>query len=277
MTKYLLFWLYNRLKAVIKRETDYSVIYNVNAADESNHSKRALLIYLVKPFLLRDDDPEFLKHQNLKRCKQIATILGEFGYIVDVVDRRDIGFWPSRDYDLVTSDKVDLKGMDALFRRDAIKIFLATSVNHTVHNKSLLRGHEFLSKRRGCKVEVRRPYPEIMPYIMRSDAIIGVGNELMMSTWKEVFKGPAYPFNNYGFKETEFLLDSKNSLRLERISFSLQVKPKFRRVWTYYWKSSQDIRIYTFMYAAVLRMKEISVLAITRNCMKPLTSIQLDR
>jgi hypothetical protein len=49
-----------------------------------------------------------------------------------------------------------------------------------------------------------------MPYVTQSDAIICFGNEFVMNSWKEVFTGPIYRFNNYGFKETEVLLDSKD-------------------------------------------------------------------
>jgi glycosyltransferase involved in cell wall biosynthesis len=57
---------------------------------------------------------------------------------------------------------------------------------------------------------MRRVYPESMPYVQKSNAIVGVGNEFIMSSWREAFNVPVYPFNNYGFKETEFVFDSKD-------------------------------------------------------------------
>jgi glycosyltransferase involved in cell wall biosynthesis len=204
MIRYLFFKIYNRLKAVTIRSKAYPVFYNVNAVNESNYDKRALIMYVVKPFLLKDDDPGLLTHQNLKQCRQIAALLGEFGYIVDVVDIRDKKFTPSSNYALVINSKASLRGMDTSFYKDAIKIFLATTENHLSHNRNLQRRHELLSKRREHAVKFRRIYSEVMPYATRSDAIVGFGNEFIMNTWKEVFKGPAFSFNNYGFKETVF-------------------------------------------------------------------------
>ncbi|MGH7802604.1 MAG: hypothetical protein ACREOW_18595 [Thermodesulfobacteriota bacterium] len=84
--KRFLFRLYNGLKVYMK---SYTVIHNANGSDESNYHKRALLIYVVQPFLLEGGSPKLLRHQNSKQCRQIATVLDELGYIVDAVDVRD--------------------------------------------------------------------------------------------------------------------------------------------------------------------------------------------
>ena len=39
---------------------------------------------------------------------------------------------------------------------------------------------------------------------------IAFGNEFATGTWREVFGGPIYSFNNYGFNGPEFPLDSKD-------------------------------------------------------------------
>ena len=201
--KRFLFRLYNGLKVYMK---SYTVIHNANGSDESNYHKRALLIYIVKPFLLEGGSPKLLRHQNSKQCRQIATVLDELGYIVDAVDVRDRRFRPSKNYNLVICNRVT----DTPLTKDAIRIYLATTLYHTLHNKNLRRRHDILYKRRRCRVELRRIYSEKMPYVMKSHAIVGFGNEFIMSTWKEAFKVPTYPFNNYGFKETEFPLASKD-------------------------------------------------------------------
>jgi glycosyltransferase involved in cell wall biosynthesis len=210
MIKYLFSRLYNRLNAAKTLANNYPVIFNANGADESDYSKRALLIYIVKPFRLSKDDPEFLKHQNLRRCRQIASIIGEFGYIVDVGHRHNLTPLMQRKYDLTVNDRADLNGTDDFSAKEAVNIFLATSDNYIVHNMVLRRRHESQSRRRGRDIKIRRIYPEVMPYLLKSDAIAGIGSEYTMSTWREVFKGPIYPFNNYGFKETEFRIDSKD-------------------------------------------------------------------
>jgi glycosyltransferase involved in cell wall biosynthesis len=205
MTKDSLLNLYQRFITF-----EATIVHNVNRVDESKYSKRALLVYLVKSFLIEDDDPLFLLHHNLRRCRRIATILGEFGYVVDVADGCHPKFEHSADYDLIISDRADLADKDLDFRRDAIKIFLATSDYHKTHNESLRIRHRLLSERRKCEVTIRRIYPEDTPFVLRSNAIMGVGNEITMNTWREVFEGPIYPFNNCGYEETIYRPDAKD-------------------------------------------------------------------
>lgn len=216
MTRYFLLNLYNNLKTIIKRAKRYPVIYNANAADESSYSKRALLVYVVKPFLPEASRRAFPSHQNVRQCKQIAGLLGELGYIVDVADVRDRRFKPSRDYGLVISNKATLTGNADDFRADAIRIYLSTITGHRVHNANLRRRHDLLFARRQLRVMIRRRYAEVMPYVTKADAIVGFGNELIMSSWKEVFEGPIYAFNNYGYKETRFSVGSKDFARARR-------------------------------------------------------------
>jgi glycosyltransferase involved in cell wall biosynthesis len=202
--------LYNRLKTLVTPTKSYPVIYNVNSGNESDYQKHALLVSIAKPFLLSDDAPELFNHQNLRRGKQIAALLGEFGYLVDTVDRRGLSRLTKRNYDLIINDRADVKSVDASFRDATVKIFLATAQNYIMHNGNLRRRHRLLRERRRCRMEPRRLFPEVMPYLAKADVTIGVGNTRTMSTWRNIFRGPIYPFNTYGFKETEFVFDTKD-------------------------------------------------------------------
>jgi len=201
---------YNQFRAIVRKLIGYPVIYNANKVNEEDFNKRALLIYLVKPFLINDNDSRFLKHTNFKRCLFISKILDEFGYVVDVVDINDMRFKPSKDYDLIISHRVNLNGMENLFKKEAIKIYLSTGMNHVVHNKNIRRRYESLYKRRNCRVKIRQLHTENMPYVLSAYAIICLGNKFIMNTWKEIFKIPTYSFNNYGFKTTKFLVEDKD-------------------------------------------------------------------
>src|SRR5262245_34524996 len=171
MAKQSLLGLLKRLKALIKRlTTHYPVIYNANSADEPSYNKRALFIYVIKPFL-QEGASRLLAHQNARQCKQIAALLGEFGYIVDVVDVNKKGFKPSKDYELILSNKVT----NVFFNKDAVKIYLATTFCHPGHRRNLLRRHALLFKRRNYTIETRRLYSGEMPYVTQADAIICFG------------------------------------------------------------------------------------------------------
>lgn len=197
-----LFKLCDKLKNIIN-PVKYPVLYNVNSVDESTYCKRALLIYIVRAFLQSDDASG---HQNRRQSRHIAKLLDEFGYIVDVADINDRRLRPSQDYDLFICNKVSGIPLEMNVRR----LYLATTLYHKVHNKNIRRRHKLLSERRGCRIRLRRVYSENMPYVAKSDTIAGFGNEFTLGTWREAFKVPVYPFNNYGFKETEFHIDSKD-------------------------------------------------------------------
>ncbi|MGH7792716.1 MAG: glycosyltransferase, partial [Thermodesulfobacteriota bacterium] len=202
--------LRRKLGVIIKTAEDFPVLYNVNGVDESKYTKRALFIWRYPPFLIPDNDREFLRHQNLRQCRQIAALLGELSYIVDVADINDKKFRLSRDYDLIISTKFGSKYMDTAFRRDGVKIFLALTISNIMHNRNLRRRHELLHKRRKFRVIFRKLMTEKLSGVSKSDAIMCFGNEFVMSTWKEVFKVPTYSFNNYGFQWTECPINSRD-------------------------------------------------------------------
>jgi len=84
---------------------------------------------------MKEDDPRFMNHQNLRQCKQIASVLGEFGYVVDVADVEDRRFRPSTHYDLVIAHRVDID--PNMFPVDTLKVYLFTGPNHVVHNRNV--------------------------------------------------------------------------------------------------------------------------------------------
>lgn len=188
----------------------YPVIYNANRVNETDYNKRALLVYLVKPFQLKDNDPRFLNHQNLKQCRQIASVLGEFGFVVDVADVKDERYKISRHYDLIINHKINLKSNENNFKKKPIKIYLSTGLNHVVHNRNMLKRYKRILQRRKCNLKFRQIHQENMPYVYCTDAIVGFGNDCTMGTWEEILNKPTYSFNNYGFKTTRYLLDPKD-------------------------------------------------------------------
>ena len=198
-----------RVKARLKTQR-YPRLYNVNGADENRSSRRALLVYKVRPFLTPPDSPWFLAHQNRRQCIQIARVLGELGYVVDVVDIKDTKAKPTRKYAVVVSVRVELGYLDTSLTRDATKLFIATTTDHVVQKRNLLRRHELLLKRRGRAVAPGRVYTEKVPYVVEADAIAGFGNESLLETWNETSSAKKYPFNNYGFHETRFVFESKD-------------------------------------------------------------------
>lgn len=189
------------LQRAIRRLRGYPVIFDVNHSAGKGRRRRALLVYLTKPFLMEETDPVFLTHQNFKQNRQIAAVLDEFGYQVDVADVAARRIVPDRPYDLVVSHRVDLDPGHEFFK-NAIRVYLATGMNHVVHNRCVCSRYRDVARRRGCALKVLEIHPEGMPFVSRAQAICAFGNSLIAETWKETFAGPVLPFNNYAFAES---------------------------------------------------------------------------
>jgi glycosyltransferase involved in cell wall biosynthesis len=174
----------------------------LDAAGAGGRRRRAaLLVYLPDAFLLPPGHPRLVAHQNLACCRFIAAVLDELGFVVDVVHRRDDRFRPPRDYDLVVSERLDWSGRGAPFEDRAVTVFHATSLEHGRHNRNVVQRHERLARRRGCSVRTRRVYSEVMPAMAAADALITIGNGYTVDTWREVYGGPAFAYDNYALPE----------------------------------------------------------------------------
>ncbi|MEI6437333.1 MAG: glycosyltransferase [Candidatus Omnitrophota bacterium] len=188
----------------------YPVIRNANKVRHQVNKKRALLIYLVNSFTRDMRDPLYRQHQNLKQCRQIVSVLDEAGYVVDVVDYRDEKFVPRRAYDLVISHRTRHPYNVALFGDKAYKVYLSSGMSHFVHNLNVMRRHAALLERRGSKLDTITLNTEDLSFLSKAQAIIGFGNDYTMGSWKAVFSGDIYPFNNYALEDTQLVLDKKN-------------------------------------------------------------------
>lgn len=189
----------SKARHAIRQWIGYPVYHNVNRADESGSERRALLVYLTKPFRVPASSPVFLAHQNLRQCRQIAGILGEFGYVVDVADMGDPNPRLRHRYDMVISHNINLPLPESNLCPGAFLAYLSSGMNHAVHNANLRRRLAGLRERRGFEL---RPFcinDEKMTFLKRAHAIIGFGIEHTMATWKRSFAGETYPFNNYAF------------------------------------------------------------------------------
>jgi len=192
---------YRALRTTIRRLRGYPVVFDVNRSTGKVRRRRALLVYLTQPFLIKETDPDFFWHQSFRQNRQIAAVLDEYGYRVDVADIADKQFTPDRPYDLVISHRVDLDPDHDCFK-NAVRVYLAAGMNHIVHNRCVRRHYLDVMQRRGCALKVLEIHPEVMPFVSRAQAICTFGNSVIAATWKESFAVPVFPFNNYAFAES---------------------------------------------------------------------------
>lgn len=169
------------------------LLENVN---KTSHSKHCLLAYLRGPFL-----PQIrsrFAHQSHEQVRELAKILGELGYNVDVMNysaKPKLGKF----YDLVIDIHPDSsKPYWKHLKKEAKKIIYFTGSYPDFQNQAEQKRLQDLQKRRGVKLRARRQVPSIPKSIWeRFDAILLMGNEQTKKTFPKL-KTPIYLITNAG-------------------------------------------------------------------------------
>lgn len=175
-------------------------VFNACGRSEPGGGRRALLVYMARPFRLPKHHPAFRHHQNLRQATQIAAVLDSFGYTVDAVDLGDRAFRPARPYDLLINHRVDYAGLEKALGPHTLKLYLWSGMNHIVHNQNQQARVQYFTQRKGHSPTDLIWDREDMPYLKIADALVGFGNEFTRASWRSVFSGPAYAFGNYSLE-----------------------------------------------------------------------------
>ncbi len=172
---------------------------NVNG---TRYGKNCLLLYITKPFRSRKS---FHAHQNQWQVRELARIVGEFGYNVDVVDfsARKVRF--GHRYDMV----IDLHPQtDAVYRNHladgCLRIAYLTGSNPRFANHAEQERCSDLEKRRGVAVQPRRQSQLFdVPLLDDFDGVMFIGNEYNLKTYAEFDFKQVHLIRNTGY---DFLL-----------------------------------------------------------------------
>ena len=186
------------------------VLTNVNNASATSCPRRALLVYLTAPFRLSPGSETFNSHTNYWRNRELARLLGEFGYTVDVVNHSTPLARPDRSYDLVIGlGRAMLHLTDGL--PDSTKsLYITTGTEGGFLNDRVAQRAAEVERERGRRIMFSRKNTEITRQLPRFDGLICLGNEATANTYRPHFNGPIYMFNNHGYDETAFLPENKD-------------------------------------------------------------------
>lgn len=94
------------------------------------HKKSALLSYIIYPFLDKIQN----NHSNNRECYNIAEILNELAYNVDVINWNNNSFLPAKNYDLVIDNHNNLERLSPYLNENTLKIFHATNAHWMYQN-----------------------------------------------------------------------------------------------------------------------------------------------
>lgn len=185
----------HQLKAYLDSLISPSVLQNVN---NSAYSKRCLLVYMTAPFKQKNISQV---HQNYWQCKEMAHILGKYGYIVDVVDYENKYARLKGKYDLVVGliPRNVPKFFNSHLKKNAIRIAYLTSMNLEVTSgNEQIRLNE-LYVRRGVKLKPRRFSGYIQKEIESFDAAWFIGNPYNYHSYDSFKMPPVFYIKNSGY------------------------------------------------------------------------------
>ena len=169
---------------------------NVNQTD---YTKNCLLKYITVPFY---SPPLYHRHQNMWQVPEMATLIGKFGYNVDVINYDDTMTKLTKKYDLL----IDIYPQNnAVYQdhltSDCLKVLYSTGAGPEWQNRQQALRVEALNDRRHSSL---RPKALVQPFgaeLASFDALFLIGNDFTLSTYgklptKKVFliKNSAYLF-----------------------------------------------------------------------------------
>jgi glycosyltransferase involved in cell wall biosynthesis len=143
---------------------------------------RALLSYIHTP-LLHPGQAIPTSHTNFWESVQIARLLSELGYDVDVISYHNRWFSPRTDYDVVIDVRWNLERLAPLLPDDCVKILHCD----TADTLSLVTAEHLrlldLQQRRGVTLVPRR-YERPHRGAQAADALTVLGNDVTLATYR---------------------------------------------------------------------------------------------
>ena len=179
--------------SLFKREK--LIIYDVNKASFNN--KRCLLIYITHPFLCKKVS---YSHQNQWQAVEMARIIGNYGFVVDVADYQSKNIELDYSYDLIIG--LIPRGINIYSQHmnaNCILVAYLTSMNLEYTSKAGEKRIEELYKRRGVKLQPRRFAGYIQKDIENFDAAWYIGNEYNFHSYDSFKMPPVFYIKNSGY------------------------------------------------------------------------------
>lgn len=191
------------LEILYHRFFAYKTHENVNG---TTYDKQCLLLYITRPFWGKTINRS---HQNQWQARELARIIGEFGYNVDVIHYRDTEAKLKKKYDLIIDLHPGLNDVYKNFMSDScIKVAYMTGSNQSFANKAEAERIEALFRRKGVRLMQRRYYRPFKKSEFESfDAMFFIGNSYNLKTYSEFNLKSVSFIKNTGYdflKNTDF-------------------------------------------------------------------------
>lgn len=204
--KYIVKKLYKQIVKIRIKLFGYGVFENVN---KTSYKKNCLLLYIVDPFR---NSRENFSHQNYWQTKELANIIGEFGYNVDVIQFNDKHAKLTKKYDLVIDlhPGLNLTYVDHL-SSGAKRVAYITGSNVSFSNQAEKERIENIYHRHGVHIRPERQAKPFDAKLLSSfDAMFFIGNEYNLRTYEGYAPQNVHFIKNTGY---DFLAGLEGSQR----------------------------------------------------------------
>ena len=162
----------------------------ISLKPEKNSRGNVLLSYIIDPFLLKSGESIPHNHTEYWESFQIAATFLEFGYCVDVISHRNVGFIPQKHYSFFIDVRWNLARLAPLLNKDCIKIFLINCADILFQNAAAANRLLALQQRKGITLNHQR-HEMCNLGIEDADCATVLGNEFTVSTYRYANK-PIY-------------------------------------------------------------------------------------
>lgn len=157
----------------------------------SSSKGHVLLSYLIKPFLVKSEAQIPTSHTNHWRCLQIAKILLDLGYTVDVIDSHNKTFEPTKSYTMFIGHRINFDRIAMLLNADCIKIAHLDTAHWIYNNYATYRRKLELQQRRGITIKGSDRIVEHTLANEHADYVTVCGNNFNINTLRYLNK-PIY-------------------------------------------------------------------------------------
>ena len=152
---------------------------------------RALLSYIVDPFLAPSGAPVPTSHTHYWESREMGRILTGLGFAVDVIHWTNSVYRPSELYDLLIDVRLNLERLAPLVGPDCLKVMHIETAHPSFYNPAQRARIEALAARRGIRLPPFKAIAENRA-IESADCATILGNERTQATYRFAGK-PLYP------------------------------------------------------------------------------------
>ena len=152
---------------------------------------RALLSYILDPYLLAPGRPEPHSHTHFWESREIGQVLNDLGFELDVVHWTNRTFTPQHPYDLFVDVRLNLERLAPALGPACLKVMHIETAHCGFYNPAQHRRLAELEARRGIRLA---PYKLLEPNraIEHADAATILGNRATQATYAHAGK-PLWP------------------------------------------------------------------------------------